>query len=100
MNYNDSGVVLLDRKGEPFFTFYQAKPKEFAPLSQIPRHAQLAVIAIEDRDFYKHPGFSIRGIIRSFYVNITNGALSQGGSTLTQQLVKNSLLGINGPAFS
>lgn len=52
-----------------------------------------ATIAIEDRDFYNHPGISIRGILRSVWVAIQNGGkFSQGGSTITQQVIKNSLL--------
>lgn len=51
-----------------------------------------AVISIEDKDFYKHAGISIRGILRSVFVDIVSGKKSQGGSTLTQQLVKNTIL--------
>ncbi|MFT5280789.1 MAG: penicillin-binding protein 1C [Flavobacteriaceae bacterium] len=51
-----------------------------------------AIVAIEDRNFYKHSGISPRGIVRAFVTNIKNAGLSQGGSTLTQQLVKNTLL--------
>lgn len=92
MNFNDAGVVLVDKHDNPFFSFYQAKPKEYVSLRDVPREVQLAVIAIEDKDFYHHPGFSIRGIFRSFFVNIVQRDLSQGGSTITQQLIKNSLL--------
>ncbi len=51
-----------------------------------------AVIAIEDKDYYKHSGFSVRGLIRSVWVDIVRGTRAQGGSTLTQQLVKNAIL--------
>ncbi len=51
-----------------------------------------AVLAIEDKDFYKHSGVSIRGIFRSVWVDLTHGTTAQGGSTITQQLVKNSIL--------
>ncbi|QQG44379.1 MAG: penicillin-binding protein [Candidatus Roizmanbacteria bacterium] len=92
MNYKDTGFILFDRNNQPFFTFYQGKYKVFIPLYKIPLHTQQAVIAVEDKDFYNHPGFSIRGIIRSIIANIKSNSLSSGGSTLTQQLVKNSLL--------
>jgi len=61
------------------------------PLSEIPKSVQFATIASEDKDFYKHGAIDIRGIIRSVFV-ITTKRQIQGGSTLTQQLVKNSLL--------
>lgn len=92
MNKNDTGVTLFDSHGRPFFTFYQAKNKAFVPITQIPLYAQQAVIISEDREFYQHPGFSIRGIIRSIFINVRNIDIVAGGSTITQQLVKNALL--------
>lgn len=92
MNKNDTGVILLDRNNKPFFSLYDAKQKDFVPMSQIPKSTQLAVIAAEDKDFYYHPGFSIKSIIRSVIMDIQHQGLKYGGSTITQQLVKNSLL--------
>ena len=51
-----------------------------------------ALIAVEDRAFYEHHGISLRGIARAFKVNLSSGSMAQGGSTLTQQLVKNFYL--------
>src|ERR687892_357356 len=51
-----------------------------------------AVVAAEDRDFYEHGGLSIRGIVRAAWANITGGEITQGGSTITQQYVKNAVL--------
>ncbi|MBI4079335.1 MAG: PBP1A family penicillin-binding protein [Candidatus Levybacteria bacterium] len=92
MNRNDTGVVLLDRNNKPFFTLFDAKHKQYVSLSDIPETLQFAVIASEDKEFYNHPGFSIRGIVRSVVVNLQSGELKSGGSTITQQLVKNALL--------
>jgi penicillin-binding protein 1A len=61
------------------------------PQDQISKNLQHAVIAMEDKDFYKHGGFSIAGIARSA-INNARGESLQGGSTITQQFVKNSLL--------
>ncbi|RJQ27809.1 PBP1A family penicillin-binding protein [Candidatus Parcubacteria bacterium] len=92
MNRSDTGLVLLDRQEKPFFYFYQAKVKTFTPLSQIPSYLQQAIIVSEDKDFYKHPGFSLRGIIRSVILDIKERRFAYGGSTISQQLIKNSLL--------
>lgn len=61
----------------------------YVPLEEIPPLLVELLLATEDRDFYQHIGISFRGIARALYVDITTGSLSQGGSTLTQQLVKN-----------
>ncbi|MEX1997777.1 MAG: PBP1A family penicillin-binding protein [Candidatus Andersenbacteria bacterium] len=87
-----TGVVLLDRYGQPFFTLYPGQRKNYLPLHEIPLSLQQAVIAMEDQSFYHHPGFSIRGIIRSIFLNIQHQTFAYGGSTITQQVVKNSLL--------
>ncbi|MCA9345223.1 transglycosylase domain-containing protein [Candidatus Saccharibacteria bacterium] len=60
-------------------------------LENINTHLQKAVIAIEDKDFYNHGGFSTAGVTRAFFNNL-RGESTQGGSTITQQFVKNSLL--------
>ncbi len=92
MNRKDTGIVLLDRQGQPFFTFYQPRLKTYTKLQDVPQHVQNAVVAAEDKEFYSHYGFSVRGIARSAYYNFMQKKVVSGGSTITQQLVKNSLL--------
>lgn len=92
MNRNNAGVVLFDRHDRPFFAFYQAKHTSVIPLSEIPKSIQQAVVAVEDKDFYRHKGFSLKAISRSILADIQEGHLAYGGSTITQQLVKNALL--------
>jgi len=82
---------IFDRNHELLYTIYDVKNQNFVPLSQIPKYMQEATIAIEDKDFYKHGALDFRGIFRSLVSIIIHKEL-QGGSTLTQQLVKNSLL--------
>jgi 1A family penicillin-binding protein len=61
-------------------------------LSDIPDYAKQATIAIEDKNFYKNPGVDWRGILRSIWTDVTSGSKTQGGSTITQQFVKNAIL--------
>jgi penicillin-binding protein 1A len=61
-------------------------------LDELPSYLPQAVIATEDRRFYRHPGFDPLGIVRAIYVNIREGRLVQGGSGITQQLAKNVFL--------
>lgn len=61
-------------------------------LHELPPHLPRAVIAVEDRRFYEHGGVDFRGLLRAVFVNIRDLRLSQGGSTLTQQLAKNLFL--------
>ena len=82
---------IFDRNGELLYTVYSNKNRTRVPLKNIPKHAQEATIAIEDKDFYRHGAIDIRGITRAFIANV-QGKPIQGGSTLTQQLIKSSLL--------
>lgn len=61
-------------------------------LDDISTFAKQATLSIEDKEFYTHKGFSLRGVLRAIFVDITSGTKAQGGSTITQQLVKNSIL--------
>ena len=82
---------IYDRKNTLLYTIYNDKNQTFIPLSSIPKNVQFATIAIEDKDFYKHGAIDLRGIIRAFYSTVFKKQV-QGGSTLTQQLVKTTLL--------
>ncbi|MDO8658908.1 MAG: biosynthetic peptidoglycan transglycosylase, partial [Candidatus Levybacteria bacterium] len=82
---------IFDRDEKLLYTIYRNKNQTFIPLSKIPKSLQQATIAVEDKDFYKHGAIDIRGIIRAAYFTAIHKEL-QGGSTLTQQLVKTSLL--------
>lgn len=82
---------IYDRNGILLYTVFKDQNRTPVSLDDIPKQVKLATIAIEDASFYSHPGFSIRGIARAFLENIKQRDLS-GGSTITQQLVKNRLL--------
>jgi 1A family penicillin-binding protein len=96
MNYNNTGVVLLDKSGEPFYSFGTADRGERLPLDQISDYTEKALISSEDKNFYNHGGFSVVSIVGALYANVLSGdATGYGGSTLTQQLAKNTLLSNN-----
>lgn len=82
---------IYDRNGNILYKIYKDKNRTIIPLTQIPESVKLATLAAEDAEFYSHPGFSIRGIFRALINDINTDSI-QGGSTITQQLVKNTLL--------
>lgn len=87
----DISTKITDRNGELLYTIYKDKNRTPVKLSQVPPNVRLATLAAEDAEFYSHIGFSLRGTLRALTKNISEGKL-QGGSTITQQLVKNALL--------
>ncbi|EKE05721.1 MAG: penicillin-binding protein, 1A family [uncultured bacterium] len=82
---------LLDRNGKLLYEIYAGTRRSPVKIEDLPDYVKNATIAIEDKDFYKHSGFSFTGITRSVWKIVTRGKV-EGGSTLTQQLVKNALL--------
>lgn len=82
---------IYDRHGTLLYTIYANRNQTFVPLTKIPKNVQEATIAIEDKDFYHHGAIDIRGIARAAYYTLFHKQI-QGGSTLTQQLIKNTLL--------
>lgn len=87
----DVSTKIYDRNGNLLYKIYKNQNRSIVPLTQIPVHVRLATLAAEDAEFYSHPGFSVKGIFRAIIADVQNGG-SQGGSTITQQLVKNTLL--------
>ena len=86
--------VVLDGKGERFAeVFEQDQRRVWVPLGDIPEHVQKAFIAAEDKRFYQHHGIDERALIRAFIGNLAQSGRPQGGSTITQQVVKNLLVG-------
>jgi len=93
MNRNNTGIVLLDKKGEAFYSFGRAEHRDILKLADIADSTEQALLASEDKDFYKHEGFSVGSTLKALYANFAaKDATAYGGSTLTQQLAKNTLL--------
>lgn len=82
---------ILDRNGKALYDIYEEKRRTPIKLEDAPLYLRQATIAIEDKNFYKHGGFDPFGMLRGFLRIFISGR-AQGGSTLTQQLVKNVLL--------
>ena len=83
--YDRTGKILL-------YDVHQETKREVVPFENISKDIKNATVAIEDAEFYQHGGIKISSIIRSVFSNILSGSFSQGGSTITQQVIKNSLL--------
>jgi penicillin-binding protein 1A len=85
---------VLDGSGQNFADVFQPGNRRiWVPLSDVPDYVQKAFIAAEDRRFYEHHGVDERGIIRAFIGDMGSKGRPQGGSTITQQVVKNLLVG-------
>jgi len=84
---------IYDRTGQHLlYDIHGAEKRTYIELSDIPDYAKWSVILLEDQNFYEHGGIKITSIIRAFLANIFSGGKSQGGSTITQQFVKNAIL--------
>jgi 1A family penicillin-binding protein len=84
---------IYDRTGEHLlYEIHGTQRRTLIDLNNIPKYAVQATIAIEDKTFYEHQGFNVLRTIKSVLYDIVTGTKAQGGSTLTQQFVKNAIL--------
>lgn len=83
---------IYDRKGVLLYSVYQDQNRTYVPLSDIPKDFREATLSIEDKDFYKNSGLSPTGMVRALVNMVTLRGGLASGSTITQQLVKNTLL--------
>lgn len=97
-SFNERKIIqstkIYDRTGEKLlYDIHKDIKRTVISYEEISKNIKNATIAIEDSNFYQHKGVSITGIIRSFLINLSNGKLrGVGGSTITQQLIKNTFL--------
>ena len=82
---------ILDRNGELLYDVYSDQNRTPVKIEEAPKYLIQATIAIEDKNFYRHHGIDLSGILRAS-LSIISGKRLEGGSTITQQLVKNALL--------
>ncbi|WML37048.1 transglycosylase domain-containing protein [Clostridium sp. OS1-26] len=92
--FNSRGTVYIyDNKKEVIDKLYDSKDVEYVNYGQIPQAVMQSFVAIEDKDFFNHHGVSLKAITRAAYSMVKNkGEITQGGSTITQQLAKNVFL--------
>lgn len=91
---------IYDREGRLLYQIYEGRNRSLIKISDLPKHLIQATIATEDKNFFKHHGIDLKGILRAVKYNLTREDTStdfvkdgwQGGSTITQQLIKNTLL--------
>jgi penicillin-binding protein 1A len=84
---------MFDRYGNKMATLFYDQNRVQVPLDRVPDTVVEAIIAVEDENFYQHKGVNVRSILRAASANLEEGGVSQGGSTITQQVVKNSIVG-------
>lgn len=89
---SDQSTKIYDRNGELLYTVYGDQNREFVPIEKIPEHTKWALLAAEDIEFYQHKGLDYSGIVMAVIQNAMARKVVRGGSTLTQQLVKNTIL--------
>ena len=88
----DQRSQVFDSNGGLLATLYGEQNRAPVPLERIPQPVIDAVLAVEDQDFYAHDGVNIRATVRALFENVSSGDVQQGGSTITQQVVKISIL--------
>jgi penicillin-binding protein 1A len=89
----DQRSYVYDVNGTLVGTFRAEIDRAPVPLERVPAHLVGAVLAMEDADFFAHEGVNLRAVARAMLRNVDAGAIVQGGSTITQQLVKQELVG-------
>jgi len=84
---------IYDRTGKiVLYEIHGEEQRSLIAINEIPDSLKWATLVAEDKNFYTHKGFDIKGIIRSIAIDVLRGGKMQGGSTITQQFIKNALL--------
>ncbi|MFH1990518.1 MAG: PBP1A family penicillin-binding protein [Patescibacteria group bacterium] len=96
-NWQDRKIIqstkIYDRDNENLlYEIHGEEKRTIIPFDEIPKIIKDATIVAEDVEFYNHPGINVRGILRAVWADIKGGALLEGGSSITQQLIKNAYL--------
>ncbi|MBO6158727.1 MAG: transglycosylase domain-containing protein [Firmicutes bacterium] len=87
-----TSAIYYLKTGQKITDIYTAEQRTSVSIEEVPQALQDAVVAIEDRHFYSHSGIDLEGIIRAGVANIRSGGTAEGGSTITQQMIKKMVL--------
>ena len=85
--------IMYDSSGGELALIAGSEDREEVPLSRIPETVRTTIITVEDAAFYEHHGVSVKSITRALFSNVASGGVAEGGSTITQQVIKNSIVG-------
>lgn len=88
----EESTILYDRTGKQIYDISGDERRILLPSQEIPQNIKKATVAIEDKNFYNHHGLDFKGIIRGVLLKPFTGRGVQGGSTITQQYIKNAIL--------
>lgn len=91
-NYHPPQITRVVARDGTLLAELFTERRTVVPIASLPPHVKLAVLAAEDAGFYEHEGLNYLGILRALVINVRSGKTKQGGSTITQQVVKNLLL--------
>jgi penicillin-binding protein 1A len=83
---------IYDADGDQITTLHETENRTIISLRRMPAHLKKAVIAIEDERFYEHRGVDFKAVLRAVFANVSSGSIREGGSTITQQYVKNVII--------
>jgi membrane peptidoglycan carboxypeptidase len=89
IRHADKDGATLEPVTMALFHGDEMEERDLVAVDEVPKHLISAILAAEDRRFYLHPGIDPGGVLRALWANLTSGSITQGGSTLTQQLAKN-----------
>ena len=92
LNQLSQRSLVLDSDGETLAILHAEENRSPVALDAVPDHVINAILGVEDASFYGHGGVNVRSATRALFANVQSGEVRQGGSTITQQLVKNTLL--------
>ena len=85
-------MVVLDRYDREIYRSFDQENREWTEISSVPRTLKIATLFAEDKRFYSHFGVDVKGIVRAFVANVQSGKISQGASTITQQIARKVFL--------
>ncbi|MCB9790720.1 transglycosylase domain-containing protein [Candidatus Nomurabacteria bacterium] len=94
----DETTIIYDRNGKELYKIFDEENREFASIDEIPENTKWALLAAEDVEFYQHKGLDWKGIVRcgfqsvNSYLQVGNSSEGCGASTITQQLVRNTIM--------